>query len=321
MKKKLISVLALVLVVCFVWVAEVDAASVITFDTQQEIELFFAGVKASADGSNVFTFDALYNNDLFSLVGLVPNYTYPQIIGCNTGCVSGDRLEFSLFVLFPYNSVSISSITVYNYPFNTHSNYSYTLNPVQVELSFDEFTLVCNGYRIDISMVVSNPMISISITSGSFDKVVYGMLCPLVTYGLTDEDKSILEQILLGVNNNESQLETVQNQLEQIESEQSSYYEEMITPDESNLNAAESMSEALESGKEIVDEYSSLNDALEKPTADQLLPDYDRVVDGYVDTSIFDVFSTLYESGYIMFILLITCFFGVMSYALFGKKA
>ncbi len=130
-----------------------------------------------------------------------------------------------------------------------------------------------------------------------------------------------LEEIQTEIQGVQAELESVNENLDAIESEASSYYSEMVTPNETYQSAVGSMESARQEGQAIVDEYNDLNNQLSKPTVDDLLPDYDRVVDGYVDYTIFDVFSTIYENGYIMFLLLVTTFFGVASFALFGKKA
>lgn len=322
MKKKLISVLALVLVVCFTWVSQVDAAS-ISYESYDQAVFLLSGVATNSNyGNNVFDFDVFYNGELKTFVSVVPN-SLVQSMNMqyfNTSKNVGDNVSFDLFVFYDGDPIVYNDVNSY-FQYESYSSrltiadMTDSVTSVSIDIVIDDEVVTLNGYKFSVNYTVAySRYIRFYLAFSTQRRFYVGLIVPHVTYGLTAEEKSILEQIKLGVDDANTQLDDMQT-------EQSSYYEEMITPDESNLNAAESMSEALESGKEIVDEYSSLNDSLEKPMADQLLPDYDRVVDGYVDTSIFDVFSTLYESGYIMFILLITCFFGVMSYALFGKKA
>lgn len=68
-------------------------------------------------------------------------------------------------------------------------------------------------------------------------------------------------------------------------------------------------------------EYSSLNEALDRPDVNELLPDYSSVVGGYKDDDFYNVFDVFYGNGYIMFMLLASVFFATMSFVIFGKKA
>lgn len=339
MKKQIMRVLVVVLCCCFVFVAQVDAVS-LEYNTVDDFYVLFQSVAIGTRGSNSgSTYYYSYNKGVYEAEYEGVKYSFPMVANTDgtpyySITLKGVYLpyngelytaEFSLIFVPLSFRTSTSTIT---YDFDSMmSCFSCSADSYEII----EFDLIMADIVRTVQAVKCNFSVEVGVdeyrnyTFSFYDidnvskcygpfRFLIGMFSPYVSTGLTDEEKTLLQMIMLGVDN-------ANYKLDEMQAEQSSYYDNMITPNESNQSAVESMEAAREEGQQVVDEYSSLNASLEKPTVDELLPDYDRVVDGYVDTSIFGVFSTLYESGYIMFMILITVFFGVMSYALFGKKA
>lgn len=339
MKKQIMRVLVVVLCCCFVFVAQVDAAT-LEYNTVDDFYVLFQSVAIGVRGSNSgSTYFYSYNKGVYEAEYEGNKYSFPMVANTDGSPFYSIMLKS---VYLPYNgefyTAQFSLIFVpLSYRAST-STITYDFDSMMSYFSCDadsyeiiEFDLIMGDIVRTVQAVKCNYSFDVDDnkyfnTSFSFyneknvnncygpSRFLIGMFSPYVSTGLTDEEKTLLQMIMLGVDN-------ANIKLDEMQAEQSSYYDEMITPNESNQSAVESMESARNEGQQVVDEYSSLNASLEKPNVDELLPDYDRVVDGYVDTSIFGVFSTLYESGYIMFMILITVFFGVMSYVLFGKKA
>lgn len=327
MKRKIFVFVALVMAAVFVvFPVSLSAASYNYMYSIDDFNLMFSAASFYNywdNTGNVTQTQGIYDGNKCTL-GIVckPYEGYQYIQGIYQMYVdpfvdSNRRLTFTLYwvPLVWYESFSISDVVS---SWTLHSDATMELDTLEIIVG--DTSVVYDCVRIDFDGVVSTPAFTLEFENPNTDskvnvrKAIYCMVCPYVATGLSEDDQSLLQQIFFGV-------EDANSKLDEMQAEQSSYYDNMITPNESNQSAVESMESARQEGQAVVDEYSSLNASLEKPNVDELLPDYDRVVDGYVDTSIFDVFSTLYESGYIMFMILLVVFFGVMSYAVFGKKA
>lgn len=361
MKRQFIKILAVVVCSCFFFVSQVSASSnIVIFDSLYVSAVVNnSDWEGTTTSSVIEVYESNITGNFSSVqyyftcrwIGRTPSQTTTTartlesfILPVNIP--SNNELPGDLMVsaYYTYNKDMISSIKL-NY--SDGSSYTMAKNIDYSITKFDSHKFFLNGsntstnlYDLELVSFSFVPAKSVStievITSGGSSYCwAYGFLVTkdgyLASYtppsegGISEEQRQANQEILDGIENIGVQLtqqnEGIAGKLEDIELQDSSYYSEMVTPNETYQSAVESMESVRQEGQAIVDEYNDLNNQLSKPDVNDLLPDYDRVVDGYVDYTIFDVFSTIYENGYIMFLLLVTTFFGVASFALFGKKA
>lgn len=355
MKKKLISVLALVLFVCFVWVAEVDAAELVYNSVGDFYSIFkncyiqTYNYKSSYQGEancNFVTLDANYNGDLYSFPCLYNSY-FPVTYGVGGAFFrylffdanQGDTCSFKLYLIpLTYYSQGIVSgdfESVYR-DFEVHLGYysisstdedaydssvSFSRDVIDLTIAgvtntYDVIVIDVNHTFTDYNMLTLSFYTMSSYSESRENMLMFGlgMLTPYVATGLSDEEKELLQLIYLGVND-------ANIQLDQMQSEQSSYYQDILESDASDTGVISEASSQKDKFDGVMSEYSSLNEALDRPDVNELLPDYSSVVGGYKDDEFYDVFDVFYGNGYIMFMLLASVFFATMSFVIFGKKA
>lgn len=190
-----------------------------------------------------------------------------------------------------------------------------SVTSVSIDIAIDDEVVTLNGFKFSVNYTVAySRFIKFYLAFTTKRRFYVGLIVPHVTYGLTAEEKSILEQIKLGVDDANTQLDDMQ-------SEQSSYYQDILESDASDTGVIAEASSQKDKFDGVMSEYSSLNEALDRPDVNELLPDYSSVVGGYKDDDFYNVFDVFYGNGYIMFMLLASVFFATMSFVIFGKKA
>lgn len=355
MKKKLISVLSLVLVVSFVWVAEVDAAELV-YNSPGDFYSIFKNCyiqtynyKSSYQGEancNFVTLDANYNGELYSFPCLYNSY-FPVTYGLGGAFFrylffdanQGDTCSFKLYLIpltyYSQGNVSGDFESVYR-DFEVHLGYYSISSTVEdaydssVSFSRDVIDLTIAGLTNTYDVIVIDVnhtftdynMLTLSFyTMSSYSEPRENMLM----FGLG----MLTPYVATGLSDEEKELlqliylgvNDANMQLDQMQSEQSSYYEDILQSEASDTDVIAEASSKREQFDDIMNEYSSLNAELARPGVDELLPDYSSVVNGFKDDKFYESFDVFYDNAYIMFMLLATFFFATLSYIIFGKKA
>ena len=123
MKKKLISVIAIVLVVCFVWVAEANAANITSIDVYQAELIVSQAVNNSNfnDGDNWFTCPIIIDGQAYSYLYTSNKNAQTNIYELLNIFPSGDVVNLKVLVSTP-SSVSSVALSIPVFPSVTFLN-------------------------------------------------------------------------------------------------------------------------------------------------------------------------------------------------------
>lgn len=186
-------------------------------------------------GNNVFDFDVFYNGELQTFVSVVPNelLQYINMQYFNTSKNVGDNVSFDLFVFYDGDPIGYNDTNSYfqyeSYTSKlTIADMTDSVTSVSIDIAIDDEVVTLNGFKFSVNYTVAySRFIKFYLAFTTKRRFYVGLIVPHVTYGLTAEEKSILEQIKLGVDDANTQLDDMQ-------SEQSSYYQDILESDASD---------------------------------------------------------------------------------------
>ena len=237
-----------------------------------------------------------------------------------------------------------------NYHLTTYKNFSDIHFDLNVFLLDDTIISLNEGSDFYITKITT-PLVSTmsSVSNANYSNVIYlftfnenlkfdvGVGSIQFCYNLTSsvsnaatdsflgflvrEDGILYNATYAGSGITPEQYQAIIDGIEDIGTKMEDQNESLFVPEASDTDVIAEASSQKDRFDDVMDEYSSLNEALDRPDVNELLPDYSSVVGGYKDDDFYDVFDVFYGNGYIMFMLLASVFFATMSFVIFGKKA
>lgn len=332
-KKKIICVLALVLVVCFVWVAQVDAADLVIIYDRSYLYEVLANLPNNTY-NQVFSGYLNYNNYNYNLIYGLANVSTNTTSGffISLNLLPGMVLPSGLIFVMSSSSSSakyyelVFSIDCYlldNTIVNLVNGQDFYVTKITTPIVWDTLSYTSNVvylFTFDESLIFD-----IGIGSLYISKVATGSGSGYVNSGyygfLLREDGILYNATYAGSGITPEQYQAIIEGIEDIGMKMEEQNESLFVPAASDTDVILEASSKREQFDSVMNEYSSLNAELERPNVDELLPDYSNVVNGFKDDSFYDSFDVFYGNAYIMFMFLAAVFFATLSYIIFGKKA
>lgn len=340
-KNKIICVLALVLVLCFTWVSFVSASDLVIIYDRSYLYEVLANMENNTY-NNVYDGSLNYNNYNYDVIFTL-NKVYLQ---SSTTYVAKNNIAFNLL---PGMALPSGFIFV-NYHYTTYKNFADIHFDLNVFLLDDTVISLNEGSDFYITKITT-PLVSsmANVSNANYANVIYlftfnenlifdvGVgsiqfcynLSSSVSNAATDsflgflvrEDGILYNATYAGSGITPEQYQAIIDGIEDIGTKMEEQNESLFTPEASDTDVIAEASSQKDKFDGVMSEYSSLNEALDRPDVNELLPDYSSVVGGYKDDDFYDVFDVFYGNGYIMFMLLASVFFATMSFVIFGKKA